>query len=249
LAYAPPFGREAITAAIDDGFTRLVFVPMFPHACKATTVAIEKMLRAAAKPYRATITELHVIPEWFREPDLLDDAAAAINDARKEAGLDARVVLVFHGVPQSFPDRFGDPYAAQTRRHTDLITRRLPGMTRNRVHVGYQSRIGPAKWLEPNVIDLIRGLGENGEKKVVVAPLSFVTDHIETLVELDIELRELAHIAGVEIFRAAAPNARPGFVHGVAAHIVRSLRGEVTADPDEDDRDHLHIEGSGCCTD
>jgi len=138
-------------------------------------------------------------------------------------GLRSDVVLVFsaHGVPVGVIEA-GDPY----RRHVEETVRLAMerGGWSNRHLLCYQSRVGPGRWLEPTLDGTLHQLATDGERRVLVIPVSFVTDHVETLSEIDIEARALAGRLGIEQFAMMpALNDSPKFIEALAALVVQAL--------------------------
>jgi ferrochelatase len=118
--------------------------------------------------------------------------------------------------------REGDPYPDHVRESVAAVQRRLEGNPP--CHLAYQSRVGPVRWLTPSSTDSVRRLGHAGVRSLVVVPVSFVSEHIETLHELDIQLRQVATEAGITAFRRApTPGTRADFVEGLAELVVRAL--------------------------
>src|SRR5262249_3702553 len=126
-------------------------------------------------------------------------------------------------IPESYV-RKGDPYLEQTKKSVEIIVERLD--RRNPYQLSFQSKIGPVKWLEPFTNDVIVQLGKQGIKDVLVVPISFVSEHIETLYELDILYKKVAAEAGVDNFRRVpALNTDPTFIRALA-EIVESTLGQ-----------------------
>jgi ferrochelatase len=126
-----------------------------------------------------------------------------------------RVQLLFsaHGLPQSFIDS-GDPYLDQIRATVRLVMERFEGVSH---HLAFQSRAGPVKWLEPSTEDKIRELAGAGTQQLLIVPISFVSDHIETLYEIDIQYREEAQGLGISDFRRVdSLNSSPLFISCLA---------------------------------
>ncbi len=147
-----------------------------------------------------------------------------INDQLNQFPYPEKVHIFFsaHGVPKSYVVEAGDPYQQEIEECTDLIMRNLNST--NNYTLAYQSRVGPVEWLQPYTEDALRELGAKGVRDLVVVPISFVSEHIETLQEIDIEYREIAHEAGIENFRrAAAPNTHPLFIEALAQLVVDAL--------------------------
>jgi ferrochelatase len=135
----------------------------------------------------------------------------------------ATVLFSAHGLPARIVEE-GDPYLDHVRRTVEALAERMPGVD---YRLAFQSRAGPVRWLEPSVAQMLGTLAEERIERVVVVPVSFVSDHIETLFELDVEYREVAARLGIrEFFRAPALNTRPAFIRAlgelVRAHSART---------------------------
>jgi protoporphyrin/coproporphyrin ferrochelatase len=115
----------------------------------------------------------------------------------------AHVFFSAHGVPKSYVEEAGDPYQREIEDCSRLIMERLErDLGHANPHtLAYQSRVGPVEWLRPYTDDALQELGHQGVKDLVVVPISFVSEHIETLEEIDIEYREIATEAGITNFR------------------------------------------------
>jgi ferrochelatase len=139
-----------------------------------------------------------------------------------------------HGVPKSYVDEAGDPYQREIEACTRLIMAELQKKLgqANPYTLAYQSRVGPVEWLKPYTEDALRELGKSGVKDLVVVPISFVSEHIETLEEIDLEYAEIAHEAGVANFlRVPALNTDAAFITGLADLVSDALEGpEVNLD-------------------
>jgi len=134
------------------------------------------------------------------------------------------ILFSAHGVPASYIEA-GDPYKEQIIDCVDRITALLPTEEDGvKVHLSFQSRVGPVEWLRPYTDDVLPELGEQGVKNIVVVPISFVSEHIETLEEIDIEYRELAEESGITNWRrAAALNTDPTFINDMADMVAEAL--------------------------
>lgn len=127
-------------------------------------------------------------------------------------------------MPRSYIEA-GDPYQKQIEDCVAQISARLPSQEQGvQVHLSYQSRVGPIEWLRPYTDDVIRQLGSDGVKNLVVVPVSFVSEHVETLEEIDIEYRELAEEEGIENWRRVpALNTDSLFIEDMANLIIDAL--------------------------
>ena len=123
----------------------------------------------------------------------------------------------------------GDPYQRQIERTVELVSRR--GGWRCRRSLCYQSKVGPSKWLRPMMRETLEDLGRRGSKQVLMVPISFVSDHVETLFEIDIEHREIAERAGIEQFRMVPGfNDHPSFIAALAAMVRRAVSQTAAQD-------------------
>jgi ferrochelatase len=165
-----------------------------------------------------------VIPTWYSRPGYVQAMADLIvQEIDRLPNPDAaHVFFSAHGVPVSYVEEAGDPYQREMEHCVDLIMRCLNRP--NQHTLAYQSRVGPVEWLKPYTEDAIATLAEQGVEDLVVVPISFVSEHIETLQEIDIEYRELAEEAGIEGFhRVPALNTHPGFIQDMAAMVSEAL--------------------------
>ena len=177
-----------------------------------------------------------VVPSWYDRPGYTKAMADIIQkelDSFTQDEIDAQletnpigkhILFSAHGVPQSYIEA-GDPYQEQIRKCVQKISELLPSEEEGvKVHLSYQSRVGPIEWLRPYTDDVLPELGQDGVKNLVVVPISFVSEHIETLEEIDIEYRELAEENGICNWRRAqALNTDMTFIDDMADMIVEAL--------------------------
>jgi ferrochelatase len=199
---------------------------MYPHYSQATTgSSIRELTRTLGRPEwqgRFHVTHIESYPD---HPLYLDAMTDTVRRALEGFPAERRdgVVILFsaHGLPQRFVDR-GDPYVEHTGRTVSGILSRLA--VGNRHELAYQSRTGPVKWIGPGTEDVLRRLGAEGAKDVLVVPVSFVSDHIETLYEVDQLFKEDAHRAGiVDYRRSEALGTHPLFIEALADLVERQF--------------------------
>lgn len=199
--YSRPNTEDAVDALLAAGVDRIVLLPLFPQYSVATTGSSEAELRRVLSERRCEV-ELDVVRSWCEHPSYLDAQARLVNETLAELSDHeaARALLVFsaHGLPQRIVDG-GDPYLEEIAAAVDGITERLERSI-DRV-TAYQSRAGPMRWVGPDVRDVVAGAPGDGKTWLCVVPVSFVSDHVETSYELDIELKAHAEAAGVLEFR------------------------------------------------
>jgi ferrochelatase len=224
MRYSNPTCEMALEAIAGAGIRRIVTLTLFPHYSKATTGSSRRELdRILSKPlWRFLNFDVTHIDRYAGDPAYLDAMAASMRAAwhTMPAKRRARAVILFsaHGLPQKFIDQ-GDPYVTEieTTRRGLLDRLRLP----NRQLLAYQSRTGPVKWLGPGTEETLRELGREGVTDVLVMPLSFVSDHIETLYEIDLLFAEVARKAGITgYFRPPALNTSPLFIGALAGLVA-----------------------------
>ncbi len=225
MRYWHPYTEEAIASLTQDKIENLVILPLYPQFSISTSGSSFRLLERLWKtdPKLQKI-EYTVIPSWYKEPGYLEAMAQLIAQELDQLPNpdEAHIFFSAHGVPKSYVEEAGDPYQQEIEECTELIVHTL---NRPNSHtLAYQSRVGPVEWLQPYTEDAIKDLGEKGIKNLVVVPISFVSEHIETLQEIDMEYRELAEESGIHNFRRVpALNTHPVFIKALADLVVNAL--------------------------
>lgn len=206
------FGRQ--------GISRIVALTLYPHYSKATTgSSVTDLAQVAADlPYPF---ELSAIESWPDQPDYI---AALVRGVNREFGrCSGTPTLVYsaHSLPMKFIEE-GDPYLDDLTR-TIIAVEEQTGI---RGKLCFQSRSGPVKWLSPSTPDTLVELAGMGVKEVVVMPISFVSDHVETLYEIDIQYAELAQELGMRLVRTRSLNDDPLFMKGLAKLVIAACHGK-----------------------
>lgn len=235
MRYWKPFTEEAVEQIKADGVTKLVILPLYPQFSISTSGSSLRLLEQifGEDEYLATRMSHTVIPSWYERPGYVQAMADLIKaelnrpDGQFDSPDEPIVFFSAHGVPVSYVETAGDPYKEEMEECVALIMARLKEMGVQNEHVlAYQSRVGPVEWLKPYTDDVIRELGEKKTKAMVAVPISFVSEHIETLEEIDMEYRELAEKSGVEQWgRVPALDTSPVFIDDLADAVVESLDG------------------------
>jgi len=228
MRYWHPFSGGAAKAVKAYHPDRIVLLPLYPQFSTTTTASSLKDWRRAARTAKldAPTVEVRCYPV---EPGFIAAAAARIRATLRDAppGPGWRLLLSAHGLPQRIIER-GDPYQVQVEQTAAAIVREL-AMPELEAIVCYQSRVGRLKWIEPATDAEIRRAGQDG-KRVIVAPIAFVSEHSETLVELDIEYRHLAEQSGVPDYRRALTVGEDAaFIAGLAGLVKQALAGDTAA--------------------
>ncbi|PZO20339.1 MAG: ferrochelatase [Leptolyngbya foveolarum] len=218
MRYWHPFTAEAIDQIKQDGIQKLVILPLYPQYSISTSGSSFRQLEQMwDEDDQLQAIDYTLIPSWYARPGYVNSMANLIRtelDKLKNPN-DAHIFFSAHGVPVSYVEEFGDPYQRQIEHCTDLI---MQALGRPNEHtLAYQSRVGPIEWLQPYTEDAIEELGAKETENLVVVPISFVSEHIETLQEIDIEYRELAEESGIHNFhRVPALNTYDGFINDLA---------------------------------
>ncbi|MCY7320605.1 MAG: ferrochelatase [Phormidesmis sp. CAN_BIN36] len=225
MRYWHPFTEEAVAQIKRDGVDRLVVLPLYPHFSISTSGSSFRLLEDLWQEDTA-LQQINytVIPSWYDSPGYLEAMADLIRQQLDQLSDpdQAHVFFSAHGVPVSYVEEVGDPYQREIEACARLIMQQLDRP--NPYTLAYQSRVGPVEWLKPYTEDAIRDLAEKGVQDLVVVPLSFVSEHIETLQEIDMEYREVAEEAGIERFtRVPALNIHPVFINDLANLVINAL--------------------------
>ncbi|BAZ04118.1 ferrochelatase [Calothrix sp. NIES-3974] len=226
MRYWHPFTEEALARIVQDGIQKLVILPLYPQFSISTSGSsfrlLEKIWQGNTQLQQIDYT---VIPSWYKQPGYLQAMAELIAQELDQFPEPDRVHVFFsaHGVPKSYVEEAGDPYQQEIEECTELIMRTLKRP--NEYTLAYQSRVGPVEWLQPYTEDAIAELGAKNIREIVVVPISFVSEHIETLQEIDIEYREIAEENGIEHFRRVpALNTHPIFIRALADLVIDALQ-------------------------
>ncbi len=235
MRYWHPFSDGAAQAVKAYGPDKIVLLPLYPQYSTTTTASSFQDWERAAKRMGLTAPTARICC-YPAENGFVAAMAARIRAALAEARGDTgtRLLLSAHGLPKKVIAN-GDPYQRQVEQSAAAIVAALniPDLD---WQVCYQSRVGPLEWIGPATDDEIRRAGADG-KNLIVAPLAFVSEHSETLVELDIEYRKLAEEAGVPDYRRVpAVNVHPDFIAGLAGLVRRATGGETLLCSENRDR-------------
>jgi ferrochelatase len=218
---------QAVERILDEKIARLVLLPLFPQYSLSTTGSCLKYFDSLTRNHGLSDKiKISVISNWFEEPLYLEAMAELIREGLRNFGdtgsEKVHILYSAHSIPLRYIDE-GDPYLEQTQQSVEMIHSRLePGYPSS---LGFQSRVGPVKWLSPSTTDVLKELGREGVTRVLVVPVSFVSDHIETLQEIDIAYRDLAVSAGIREFRRCASlNLNPKFIDNLANLVMKKFR-------------------------
>ncbi len=197
--YWKPFTRETVEGLIGEQITDLVLLPLYPQYSFVNAGSSFNEWDRVTKNLRADFRERRV-REYYKHPKYLAALNARIDESLAAFERPEKVFLLFsaHGTPVDIVER-GDPYAQQIRETMELVMA-ARGFDRHYT-LSFQSKVGPKKWLTPSTHETLQKLGVLGITDMLVVPIAFVSDHIETLHELNIEERRTAEASGIEHYR------------------------------------------------
>ncbi len=228
MRYWHPMTSEAVNELkralpLDD----IVLLPLYPHFSYTTTLSSLKQWRRAYGQPDGQAKE-HTVGQFYDHPLYIQAVVQRIGSVLRQFPDSSRIHLVFsaHGLPMSLVEK-GDPYPKQIETTVRLVcelgARQYAGWPRTHL-LCYQSRVGPAKWLQPPLTGTIQRLGHEGVKEMLVVPISFVTEHIETLHEINIEARAEAAKLGIQTFRMMpAVGDSPVFIAALKDLVLRAV--------------------------
>lgn len=228
MRYWKPFTADAVAAIkAASPLDHLVLLPLYPQYSYATTLSSLKEWnriygKPAGGPSELTVESFHDHPLYIRA--LVEKIGVCLRQFPDSS----RIHLLFsaHGIPLSLVEK-GDPYPKHIAETVRLVneqgSKRYPTWPRTEI-LCYQSRVGPMKWLQPPFLETMERLGQEGIKEMLVVPISFVTEHIETLHEINIDGRIDAKKFGIERFRMMpAVGDSPTFIAALKDVVLRKL--------------------------
>ncbi len=225
MRYWHPFTEEAVNRIKQDGIEELVILPLYPQFSISTSGSSIRLLEKiwSEDPALQKI-KYTVISSWHDRPGYVQVMADFLRRELDQFADPDQTTVFFsaHGVPLSYVTESGDPYQQEIEASTQLI---MEALERPNPHIlAYQSRVGPMEWLRPYTTNVIAHLGQQGVKDLVVVPISFISEHIETLQEIDMEYRHLALESGIENFRRIpAVNTHPDFIDTLSEMVLEYL--------------------------
>ena len=220
MRYWHPFTDEAIAQLEAAECDEIVLLPLYPQYSGTTTGS---SLNEWRRRFKADGRTVHCIESFHLDEFYLDSLVEKINTALERFPAQADVQLVFsaHSVPAAVIER-GDPYQRQIE-ETVAAAMQRGGWSRC-WRLCYQSKVGASKWLQPSLRTTVRELSAQGAKHVCVVPISFVSDHVETLGEINHEARELAAEVGIQQFEMTEGlNDSPAFIAALAGLVKNAL--------------------------
>ncbi|WVZ86911.1 hypothetical protein U9M48_033624 [Paspalum notatum var. saurae] len=245
MRYWYPFTEEAIDQIKKDNITKLVVLPLYPQYSISTSGSSIRVLQNIVKEdsYFSGLP-ISIIESWYQRDGYVKSMADLIEKELSAFSNPEEVMIFFsaHGVPLTYVEDAGDPYRDQMEDCIALIMGELRSRGILNSHtLAYQSRVGPVQWLKPYTDEVLVELGQKGVKSLLAVPVSFVSEHIETLEEIDMEYKELALESGIQNWgRVPALGCTSTFISDLADAVVEALPSASalgTRKPDDTDSD------------
>jgi len=194
MRYTPPFASEVISQMKEDGIKEVVLLPLYPQYSTTTTKSSLEDFEAHAKG----AFDVKVI-ETFYKNEAFNKCIIEEIENQTKFPQDFNLVFSAHGLPQKIVDK-GDPYQKQMIEHVEILSNMLEQKGHNfkSINLAYQSKVGPMKWLEPSLDEMLTNFKN---ENVIIYPIAFIVDNSETDFELDIEYREIAEEIGINEFK------------------------------------------------
>ncbi len=218
MRYWQPFAKEVLGNMAEKGIKKIIALTLYPHYSIATTGSSLDDLHKAADTFFPGQFSITDVPSWPTQTEYVQDLAATILESHtKIADSEMQVVYSAHSLPVSFIEE-GDPYVEHLQ-ETIQAVEKITGLSGR---LCYQSRSGPVEWLSPSTPEMLEELAGLGCKSVLMVPISFVSDHVETLYEIDMLFKDQAEELGINLHRTPSLNVRPGFIAGLKDLVLRA---------------------------
>jgi len=225
MRYWNPFIEEALDQIRRDKIDQLVVLPLYPQFSVSTTGSSLNRMHDIARETGQALPSTSVVCSFEAYPNYIDAMTAAASEelARFPDTDPSKTHILFsaHSVPVRYIEE-GDPYLDHTRRTVELIMQQLGDQ--RPYTLSFQSKVGPVEWLTPATNETIPKLAKEGVSQLMLVPVSFVSEHSETLYEMDILYRDVAANAGISHYRRVPTmNCRPDFIEALASLVERAL--------------------------
>lgn len=221
-----PYIAEAVEQLLHAGHRRVVALALAPHYSRWSIEGYIERVRAAMEKSGATF-DATFVESWNDEPLYIRSIVERMQGTRAEFGAvrwdELQVIFSAHSLPEKILQN-DDPYPRELRETCELVAGQL-GLGAEGWRFAFQSAGRTTdKWLGPDILDALDNVAAEGHRRVLIAPIGFVADHLEILYDVDVECVERAQALGVELKRIPSANATPTFVSALAAVVTSNLR-------------------------
>ncbi len=219
MRYWHPRADQALKRMAEQSISRIIALPLYPHySCATTGSSLTDLQKTAATSSQSF--DIEIIESWPEQESYINALAENIMAGAAEfTGTTPTVVYSAHSLPVSFIEE-GDPYVDHIRQTIAALEKR----TALKGELCFQSRSGPVEWLSPSTPDMLTQLADKGCKNILMVPISFVSDHIETLYEIDILYRDQARQLGMELRSSKSLNTNPLFIKGLQELVLQKIQ-------------------------
>ncbi len=218
MRYWQPFADKAIAKLKAENVGKIILLPLYPHYSKATSGSSLKDYTTKLENDTTFSPEIVTVNEWPEQPQYIQCLADKVREGLSRFDTnEVKVLYSAHSLPVSFIEQ-GDPYVE----HLNKTIAAIEKLTNITGTLCYQSRSGPVEWLSPATSDTIEQLAKSGVKNILVLPISFVSDHVETLYEIDIMFKEEAKALGCRLEMTTGLNDDPQFIDALKNLILQS---------------------------
>ena len=233
MRYWHPFIEDTLKEIYRDGIKKIIALNLYPHYSVTTTGSSIKAFKSAlVRVYRCEgyreekyclscpPVTVRLTPSWYNHPFYIEALVEKIQQGLEEfKGQKPIVLFSAHSLPQKFIDG-GDPYVNEINGTIEAISKKID----IEWHLSFQSKSGPVKWLEPSTEEMLHELSKKGVKNILVVPISFVSDHIETLYEIDILYKNMAMELGINLKRIESLNTSPKFIEALTDIVIKNVK-------------------------
>lgn len=222
MRYWKPLTQEVVTVVETGNYDIVIMLPLYPHYSISTTGS---SFNEWKRFYKGDKSKLVYVDSYQTHPLYIKAISERIDDSLfrfpEEVRKGVQLVFSAHGTPVSYLKK-GDPYSFQIKETIGAVMKLRNNS--HEYHQCFQSKVGPAKWLEPATDKMIEELAAKGKKHLLIIPISFVSDHVETSFELDIEYRHVADRVGIEKYIVMTGlNDSQTFVNALSDIVIREL--------------------------
>lgn len=229
MRYGNPSTKSKTAEMVKSGCDRVLFFPLYPQYSGPTTAtANDQFFRALMEETRQPAAR--TVPAYYENPSFIEALAQSVEQAYpSEAGAPDALVCSYHGMPERYLTQ-GDPYHCQCQKTTRLLTERL-GWAKDRVITTFQSKFGPEEWLKPYTVEEVARLAEAGKTRIAVISPAFSSDCIETLEEINEEIRDsFLHAGGKDFTYLPCLNDGDAHIAMMAEIVEENLKGWIEAE-------------------
>ena len=225
MHYWNPLIEDVIPQIYNDGLRRLIALSLYPQYSLATSGSSLSKFREVASKHSM---EVFCASSWYAHllyikalVDVIKKGIESFNSKLQTSNSELNIHVLFsaHSLPEKFIDE-GDPYVSHIERTIEEIVKQMP----IKWHLSYQSKSGPVKWLGPSTDEKLKELAGRNVKNILIVPISFVSDHIETLYEIDILYMQMARGLGVNLRRTDSLNTHPLFIEALKDIVIKNVR-------------------------